>query len=195
MTDILLQRSSKKPFLGRVTHKIHKVIWKIFFGRKFGQLGENSFIHKPMLLTGIENIYLQDNVYIWSNSRIESIETNMGSGRITICSGTKINPNVHIAAASLVSIGKNCLFASNVYITDHDHAWDPEHETPTESQKLVASPVIIGDNVWLGEGAKILKGVTIGKGAIIGASALVTKDVPSNAIAVGVPAKIIDIRN
>lgn len=195
MTDILVQQSSKKPFLYRVTHKIHKEIWRLFFGRKLGQLGGNSFIHKPMLLSGLQNIYLQDNVYIWPNSRIEAIETNIGSGKISIGCGTKINPNVHIAAASRVSIGSNCLFASNVYITDHDHFWDPEHETPTESQSLIASPVIIGDNVWLGEGAKVLKGVTIGKGAIIGASALVTKDVPSNAIAVGVPAKIIDIRN
>ena len=53
---------------------------------------------------------------------------------------------------------------------------------------------IIGHDVWVGANAVIMKGVTVGDGAIIGASAVVTKDVPSYAIAVGNPAKIIKYR-
>ena len=53
---------------------------------------------------------------------------------------------------------------------------------------------IIGHDVWIGHAAIIMPGVTIGHGAIIGSGAVVTKDVPSYAIAVGVPAKVIKYR-
>ena len=47
----------------------------------------------------------------------------------------------------------------------------------------------IGDNVTIGAGAKVLGPVTIGAGSAVGANAVVTKDVPANSIAVGIPAK------
>ena len=53
------------------------------------------------------------------------------------------------------------------------------------------SKVIIGDNVWLGRDVTICKGVTIGDNCIIGTKSVVTKSIPSNSIAVGVPAKVI----
>ena len=49
----------------------------------------------------------------------------------------------------------------------------------------------IGDNVWIYAGAKVLGGVTIGNNVVIGANSVVTKDVPDNAVVVGIPAKII----
>ena len=54
-----------------------------------------------------------------------------------------------------------------------------------------AKPVIIGDNVWIGYRAMILKGVTIGDNSVVAANSVVTKDVPSNSIVAGNPAKII----
>jgi acetyltransferase-like isoleucine patch superfamily enzyme len=51
------------------------------------------------------------------------------------------------------------------------------------------------DRVWLGANVTVLKGVTIGNDAVIGAGSVVTKDIPTGAIAVGVPAKVIKIRN
>ncbi|MCK4816024.1 acyltransferase, partial [bacterium] len=54
--------------------------------------------------------------------------------------------------------------------------------------------IVIEDDVWLGMGVKIMDGVHIGRGAIIGAGAVVTRDVPSAAVAVGVPAKVVKIR-
>ena len=52
------------------------------------------------------------------------------------------------------------------------------------------SPVTIGDNVWIGFGVSIFKGVTIGDNCVIAANSVVTKDIPPNSVAAGVPAKV-----
>ena len=52
---------------------------------------------------------------------------------------------------------------------------------------------IIGDNVYIGVGAKILGGIKIGNNVKIGANAVVITDIPDNATAVGIPAKIVKI--
>lgn len=49
----------------------------------------------------------------------------------------------------------------------------------------------IGDNVWIGAGVHINQGVTIGDNTIIGSGSVITKDIPSNVIAAGVPCKVI----
>ena len=56
---------------------------------------------------------------------------------------------------------------------------------------MVFRPIHIGKNVWLGANVTVLPGVTINNGSIIAAGAVVTKDVPANMIAAGVPAKVI----
>lgn len=53
------------------------------------------------------------------------------------------------------------------------------------------APVVIGDNVFIGMHCLILKGVTIGENSIIGAGSVVTKDIPANCVAAGVPCKVI----
>lgn len=56
---------------------------------------------------------------------------------------------------------------------------------------MTPAPICIGRNVWTGSHATVLGGVTVGDNAVIGAGAVVTKNVPENAVAGGVPAKII----
>ena len=52
-----------------------------------------------------------------------------------------------------------------------------------------AEPITIGNDVWLGGNVTILPGVTIGDNVVIGAGSVVTKDIPSNCVAVGNPCK------
>jgi len=67
-----------------------------------------------------------------------------------------------------------------------NHCLDPAHR-----KDVIPAPVHIGRDVWIGANAVILPGVTIGDGAVIAAGAVVTKDVPENTVAGGVPAKVI----
>ena len=63
--------------------------------------------------------------------------------------------------------------------------------TPKNRQDLIPQKVVIGKNVWIGAHATILPGVTIGDNCVIGAGAVVSKDIPSDCVAVGVPARVV----
>jgi acetyltransferase-like isoleucine patch superfamily enzyme len=95
-----------------------------------------------------------------------------------------------ITAAAQLTIGSDALIASGVVIRDQDHGTG----RPRRLQALVSSPVSIGQNVWIGANAVVLKGVKIGDNALIGAGAVVTRDIPADAVAVGVPAVILPDR-
>ena len=83
-----------------------------------------------------------------------------------------------------IHVKENTLIASRVTITAHDHC------KRVNNQPLLAD-VYIGKNCFIAVGATILAGVTIGDEVIVGAGAVVTKDVPSNSIVAGNPARII----
>jgi len=63
-----------------------------------------------------------------------------------------------------------------------------------DAPNALSRPVLIGSDVWVGYGAIILSGVTVGDSVIIGAGAVVTRDIPSNSVAVGNPARVVGIR-
>jgi len=80
----------------------------------------------------------------------------------------------------------NVLIAPKVSLLSEGHPLDPENR-----HALVPKPIHIKKNAWIGAGATILQGVTIGENAVVAAGAVVSKDVPDNTIAGGIPAKII----
>lgn len=87
-----------------------------------------------------------------------------------------------------VRIGDNCLVGPGVHIYTATHPLHPqERNTGLEYGK----PVHIGHNVWIGGRAVINPGVNIGDNVVIASGAVVTKDVPSNVVVGGNPAKII----
>lgn len=88
---------------------------------------------------------------------------------------------------AMITIGDNCLIAPGVHIYSGSHPVDPKERL----EYSVSYPVTIGNNVWLGGKSVILPGVTIGDNVTVGAGAIVTKDIPSNVLVVGNPAKII----
>jgi acetyltransferase-like isoleucine patch superfamily enzyme len=60
---------------------------------------------------------------------------------------------------------------------------------PSKRKTLVCKPIVIKRNAWIGAAATILPGITIGENAIVAAGSVVTKDVPSNTIVAGIPAR------
>ncbi|WP_072530690.1 sugar O-acetyltransferase [Bacteroides ilei] len=100
-----------------------------------------------------------------------------------------------------VFINANCTFLDGAYITIGNHTligpnvqiYTPQHPIPfleRRENKEYAYPVTIGEDCWIGGGAIILPGITIGDRCIIGAGSVVTKDIPSDCMAVGNPAII-----
>ena len=55
----------------------------------------------------------------------------------------------------------------------------------------ITKPIVVGDNVYIGNNVILLPGVTVGSNVVIGAGAVVSRDIPDNSLAVGVPAKVI----
>jgi acetyltransferase-like isoleucine patch superfamily enzyme len=109
--------------------------------------------------------------------------------KIYIGSSTYINRNSFLDATLSITIGKDCAIGPGCYITDHDHGQDLL--LPPLAQPMFSKPTRIGNQVWLGANVTVLKGVTIGENTTVGAGSVVTKDLPTGAIAVGVPAKVI----
>lgn len=123
----------------------------------------------------------------------ENFDVEIVKGQLTVGSRNYFNRNVKIVCFDRITIGDDCLIADSVHIYDHDHRFD-DLSRPMKEQGYQTKPVAIGNNVWIGAKATVLKGVTIGDGAIIGANAVVTRDVPSHAIAGGNPARVLKMR-
>lgn len=87
-----------------------------------------------------------------------------------------------------IEIGSNVLFGPRVGIYTSNHATDAWERM---NGACYAKPVKIGNNVWIGAGVNINQGVTIGDNTIIGSGSIVTKDIPANVIAAGIPCKVI----
>lgn len=136
---------------------------------------------KSLLYMGQNSILkIKGNFSIYSGSRIyinDNAELALGSGYI--------NNYLNLSCFQRIEIGEGVVISEGVTIRDSD-----DHEI-LGSGKEITQPIKIGNHVWIGINVTILKGVTIGDGAIIAAGAVVTKDVPAQCMAGGVPAKVI----
>lgn len=87
-----------------------------------------------------------------------------------------------------VDIGDNVLFGPRVAIYTSNHAFDMEERNAGGCR---AKPVRVGNGVWIGGGVHINQGVSIGDGSIIGCGSVITRDIPPNVIAAGVPCRVL----
>ena len=116
-------------------------------------------------------------------------QLTMPNPKVYIGDNSVIGRHCMITAKNLIRIGNNVLMGAYVQVIDHNHGMAVG--VPIREQPAQIGEVLIGNDVWIGAGAKILANVHIGDGAIIGSNAVVTSDIPANAIAVGIPAKVI----
>lgn len=124
---------------------------------------------------------------LYAKSRIR---TYTPSAAVRIGAHTGMNGISLTARSRTISIGENCRIGPNVVIVDSDyHApWPPRQRRDKPGFEEDAD-VTIEDNVWIGMNALILKGVTIGRNSIIGAGSVVSRDIPPDCLAAGVPAR------
>lgn len=92
-----------------------------------------------------------------------------------------------------LTIGSQVSISHNVSLITHEHDY-MQANMPIRDSSLILRPIFIEDDVWIGAGVRVLAGVTLGKGSVIGAGAVVTRSIPPYSIAVGVPAKVVKIR-
>ena len=76
-------------------------------------------------------------------------------------------------------------------LSQHDTGTSTCYAELRRAKWEAADPIVVEENAWLGGGAIVLPGVTVGENAVVGAGAVVTKDVPTNVIVAGNPARVI----
>ncbi len=85
-------------------------------------------------------------------------------------------------------------FGDNVFIAPNCGFYTAGHPLDFEKRNKgleYAYPIKVGNNVWIGGNVCVMPGITIGNNVVIGAGSVVTKDIPSNSVAVGNPCKVI----
>lgn len=142
-------------------------------------IGENIFINNGLDKNPIG--YSQRCTFFVDSGAEIVIGANVGisqSALISTCS---------IKIGNDVKIGGGCHF----FTTDF-HSLNAHFRKGNDDKGNRANaPIIIDDNVFIGAGTTVLKGVTIGANSIIGAASVVTKDIPTNQIWAGNPARFI----
>lgn len=139
---------------------------------------EHRFMPSEFILRDKAELNIKGELTIYTGFHLS---VNDGA-RLTIGSGY-INTNSNIDCFDSITIGNNVAISSNVTIRDSDNHC-------MNNQKKSA-PILIGDNVWVGVNVTILKGVRIGNGAVIAAGSVVTRHIPENCLAAGIPAKVL----
>lgn len=161
-------------FVGKVKRAFHRVFWMPIVKRSFGKCGKAVTVPRDCRFSGIENIFVGNNVAF-------------GPGTTVLTTRAKLY------------MGNDIMIGPNLVISTGDHRIDIRGRTMIsvrDDEKLPENDrdVIIEDDVWIGANATILKGVTVHKGSVISAGAVVTRDVEPYSIVGGVPARLIKKR-
>jgi acetyltransferase-like isoleucine patch superfamily enzyme len=157
------------------------------------ELGNNVTIDDNCVIdgrgAGPEGLVLEDNVIINRNCMILA-----KSGPIRLGKRTSIGSNSVIVSMDGVELGEAVLMAGGCSISAGSYHFE-DIDAPVMDQGAYSKGAIrIEAKSWLGTGVIVLDGVTIKQGAVIGAGAVVVKDIPKNAVAVGVPARVVKVR-
>lgn len=129
----------------------------------FAEVGENCYIEPPF-------------------------RSNFGGGHIHFGNNIYCNFGCTFVDDTHIYVGDNTMFGPNVVLATAGHPILPELRAQGYQYN---APIRIGKNCWIGAGVLVVPGITIGDNVVVGAGSVVTKDLPSNVIAVGNPCKIL----
>ena len=181
---------------GMLNRRYAALLWRYLWRRYLTRAGRRWETDGPVFLGKRLEIEISKRgsvkfgrfVWIGDGTKIRCHE-----GEVEIGPKTVIGQEVTISAYQRVVIGEQCVVADRAMFIDFDHGM-VEVERPIRLQGIYKRDVRVGHNCWIGYGACVLRGVTVGDNSVLGTYAVVTKDVPDNAIAAGVPARVIRMR-
>ena len=160
--------------------------------REYSALSETETERRTQILSEIlgkmgQGVYMQGPIFFHYGKHTEVGNwffanynlTVQDDAKVIIGDGVMFGPNVTIVTPvhPLVASERGCMYDENGNI----------------NHLCYAKPVTIGNNVWVGANVTICGGVTIGNGCVIGAGSVVTRDIPDNTFAAGVPCKMIRV--
>lgn len=157
----------KRQDVRRKLDRINNGIWESeeeqldYLRTVFGAVGEDLYFLEPVSFVNGKNIIIGDHVFI--------------------------NSNVTFIDAAPIEIGDHTMIAPGCVITTVDHPKQPGERRGFTSR---AQAIKIGRDVWIGANCTIFPGVTIGDNVIISSNSVVNKDIPSNTVAFGAPARV-----
>jgi galactoside O-acetyltransferase len=155
--------------------------------KRLKNIGSDGYIAAGVSFSGWENISLGDNVSFSSNCIISS-----NNGTIKIGNNCSLNTNVTLVSDfGSIEIGQDVIIGMNVVMRSANHKFNQSPNIPIRDQGHNYGEIIIKDDVWIGANVTIMPNVTIESHCIIGAGAVVTKDIPKESIAVGIPARVV----
>ncbi len=170
-----------------------------YYKKRIGSIGLNTIIYPHSCFDGgnLKSVSIGQGSSLGSHMVLECWKQFNGdnfNSSIQIGDDCHFGEYNHISAINNITIGNGLLTGRFVTIVDNDHGEfvDSNVLIPPQKRSLYSKgPVRIGNNVWIADKATILGGVNIGDNVIIAANAVVTKDIPSNSVAAGIPAKIV----
>lgn len=189
----VLRRQAGRLFLAayRLASRAHGKSFSLLAGGAFASFGGASVVQPPLRLSGEGRISIGSDVFVGPGSWLQVLGDAGGPVAIEVGDGTSIVGGCVLSAVSSIRLGRRVLFARNVYVADHMHAFeDPSRAVLDQGVDRVA-PVEIGDGAWLGQNVVVGPGVRIGRGAVVGSNSVVLDDVPDLAVAVGAPARVV----
>ncbi len=116
------------------------------------------------------------------------LHANFGGRHVHFGNWVYANYNLTLVDDTHIYVGDDTMFGPNVIVATAAHPICPELRARGLQFNM---PVRIGKNCWLGAGVIVMPGVTIGDNVVIGAGSVVTKDIPSNVVAVGNPCRVL----
>lgn len=173
-----------------------RLLWRYFWRRLLTPAGRRWRSNGPLFLgRGLELEVARKGVirfgrFVWVG---DGTKIRCHEGVVEIGNKTVMGQECTISAYQRVRIGEECVIADRAMFIDFDHGI-VEVERPIRKQGIYKRDVEVGNNVWIGYGACILRGVSVGDNSVIGTNSVVTKDVPTNAVVGGIPARIIRMR-
>lgn len=178
-------------------NKYQRIIRSLWLKPLFKHFGENVLIGKLETLHGARYISIAKNTQFGNHLFLTAWDEVSGKTfypSIEIGYNCSFGAYNHITSINRIKIGNGVLTGKWVTITDNNHGDGSIEQlalAPEQRPMSSKGAVLIGDNVWLGDKVTVLAGVRIGNNVTVAANSVVTKDIPDNTIAGGIPAQII----